>query len=1111
MDIQSLIKEANSVGISLFIKNGKLGYKTYEKLSDRSILGKISNQKSNIISYLEQQNTEVTSEVPVSLPQRRIWLAELFKSEDGLHNIPIRLRLSNHWDFKRLEQAIASLVVKHEILRTCYYEKNNEVYQKVEADPQLHIEHHDCFVLDENEVERQVADFFNYSFSLQDQLPIRVGFFKTCQQFELCLLFHHIALDDTACQIFMKQMFDIYQGNTQQPLQYQYRDYAIWQIQHIQSADFQHHAKTLCNRLQGAPQLHRLQLLKPHNQDTRSLAKNLPIEIPLRLSREIKDHCQTARITEFSFYHTTLALLIGHWSKTDEVMLGTPIIHRPTASMTKVLGCFLNLMPIRHQFDDSTNFTELSSYIQEKQNEVMRYQDVPFEYLLKQLKPSRQPYVNPLFQIFVSSHTADDLQDENEQDYLLVNSSQCTSKYDLTLKIVIHPKNTTILWQYREDLFSAEYMKMMSESFVPMLQSLLENKEQSINTALSSIQYPRLAQLKSSCSKSADNLLTCIANHAQTQPNRVAIRCQQQQLNYQSVQTKLEALSQHMVLLGLKSGDRLGLMLTRNCNMVIAMLAALRLGLVYIPMDPEYPKKRLKYIAEKAQCKLILKDDDFTLDNQMTHQTLSEQMLRQPMPSQILPDAPSSNDLAYAIFTSGSTGQPKGVMINQHNLANFLTSMVTQLNITSDDALLAITPISFDISVLELFVPLMAGGEVVIAPQQQRDGLSLKQQLNTNNITIMQATPAGWQSLLDAGWNGSKTLKALSGGERLPTTLATELNGKVKCLWNMYGPTEATVWATSYLVEPKQHLEIPLGQPINNSSIHILDELGKHCPPQMRGEIVIVGDCVGQGYIDLADETATRFITLLTEDGPKRAYRTGDIGYIDCNNTLFCLGRNDHQVKVRGFRIELQEIEKQLQQLANLGKVCVVVHLMPNGSQKLIAYCATHNAELNSEELLYQLRNILPPYMVPDFIVSLDNLPLTLSGKIDRNYLAMLPPQNASETLQPPTNEQEYQLVEMWQALLNVSEIGINCNFFSLGGDSISAIKLASQLQKQGFNVSSVMIFQHQTIKDLAKSLIQSSASTTDLINEQNLLGVEVVGDAISEADLKSLLEEFTS
>lgn len=1112
MDIQSLISEANSIGISLFVEDGKLGYKTNEKLTDRSILKKISNRKSNIISYLEQQHNATTNEIPASLSQKRIWLAEQFQPEERLHNIPIRLRFSSHWDFKRLEQAIISLVAKHEILRTCYYEKNNEIFQDVKSNPSFHVEQYDCSTFDEGKVDKEIHAFFNCRISLQEQLPIRVGFFKASRHVDLCLLFHHIALDESACQAFLKQMIDIYQNITQAPLQCQYRDYAIWQNKHIQNSDFQFHAKTFCESLRGASQLHQLPLLKPHNKDTRSLAKSLQIEIPSQLARKIKEQCQSKRVTEFSFYHTTLALLVSHWSKTNEVMLGTPIIHRPTASMTEVLGCFLNLMPIRHQFDVHSDLTELFTYIKDKQTDVMRYQDVPFEYLLKELKPSRQPYINPLFQIFISSHVVnDELEDKNTQDFLSINTSQCSSKYDLTLKVVTSTNNTTILWQYREDLFCAELMKVMSDSFVPMLHSLLSNEEQDINTALSKIQYPQLTYLKSQNEIPSDNLLTCIATHAKTQPDRIALRCQLQQLDYQSVQTKLEALSQHMMQLGLKSGDHIGLMLTRNCNMVIAMLAALRLGLVYIPMDPEYPKKRLQYIAEKGRCKLILIDGDFTLDTHIKHKVLNEKMLSHPQLPKLLPEAPISTDLAYAIFTSGSTGQPKGVMINQGNLANFLTSMVTKIEITGKDSLLAVTPISFDISVLELFAPLMAGGEVVIAPQQQRDGLSIKRLLDTHQITLMQATPAGWQSLLDAGWNGKQNLKALCGGERLSTTLAAELDSKAQSLWNMYGPTEATVWATCHLVQAEQSQEVPLGQPIHNSSIYILDEFGRPCPPQMRGEIVIVGDCVGQGYIDLEDETANRFISLKTEFGIQRAYRTGDLGYIDSNNTLFCLGRNDHQVKIRGFRIELQEIEKQLQQLSSLIKVCVVVHTMPNSSQKLIAYCETTDTEINNENILYQLRDILPPYMIPDYIVNIEQFPLTPSGKVDRNYLAQLSPGSETDTLLAPTNAQEQQLLEMWQKLLNVTEIGINSNFFSLGGDSISAVKLVAQLQEKGFSVSSVLIFQHQTIKELAKNLNPHLSPAVDLIDEQSLHGVEVIGDTVSEADLRSLLEEFAS
>lgn len=1111
MDIQSLIQEADSAGVSLFIEDGKLGYKTNRRLKDRSILSRISGRKSHIIAYLEgQQAARLSGDAPASLSQKRIWLTQQLQPGTTDFNIPMWIRFDNSWDTHELETTIRNLISSHEIFNTCYYEKDDEVYQRVQSDLVLTVEHHQCTQSSEQDLAEQVQTFSAYSFELEADMPVRVAFFHTATGCDLCLLFHHIALDETACQTFVAQLFASHQQHTTPSRTEQYRDYALWQKQHLTSPAFQRHATAFIETLRGAPQLHRLPLKAPHAQNTRSTAQTIPVTIPDALADSVKHLCQEARITEFSFYHTVLAILLGHWSKVDDVMFGTPVIHRPTANMDQVLGCFLNLLPLRHQLDYNWSFAELIEYIKGKQNALMRYQDVPFEYVLEQLKPARQPYVNPLFQILVSNHTSTDQANSDSQSWSFVSSAQATSKYDLTLKIVTAPNEARILWQYREDLFSSELMTMMSDSLVPLLTQLMNTREQTLKHALTEIKYPTLAQLTSTQNAPKRTLLGALAEHAQHQPHAIALRCHQQQISYESLNNQINLLAQNLLNQGLKQGDHLGLMLERHCDMVIAMLAALRLGLIYIPMDPDYPQQRLEYIALKGQCKLILCEHTQQLSGTFAQMTLDE-LRAQPVAPTDLDLLPESDQLAYIIFTSGSTGQPKGVKINHGNLDNFLTSMVTQLSLTRHDTLLAVTPISFDISVLELFAPLMAGGEVVIAPQQQRDGLSLKQQLNTLPITVMQATPAGWQSLLDAGWEGKPTVRALSGGERLPTTLAQALNGKVACLWNMYGPTEATVWATCQLVDPNTSQDIPLGQPINDCAIHILDEQGNPCPPQMRGEIVIAGACVGQGYVGLASQTAERFITLDSPQGPVNAYRTGDLGYINCEGELYCLGRNDHQVKIRGFRIELQEIERQLQQLAALEKVCVVVHTMPNGSQKLIAYFADPTQTQDCEQLQFQLRQVLPAYMVPDFIIAMDKLPLTPSGKIDRNHLASLEPSPEYNQLVPPANDQEQQLLELWKSLLNLSDIGTNCNFFALGGDSITAIKLVSQLQTLGLNANSGHIFQHQTIKDLAQSLIPNSTPNTVLASEQQLHGVEVIGDAVSEADLQSLFDEFES
>jgi amino acid adenylation domain-containing protein len=510
---------------------------------------------------------------------------------------------------------------------------------------------------------------------------------------------------------------------------------------------------------------------------------------------------------------------------------------------------------------------------------------------------------------------------------------------------------------------------------------------------------------------------------------------------------------------GIGRGALVGLCVQRSADMVAAQLAVLTAGAAYVPLDPAYPADRLAYMAQDARLALLItesslvpalswpRDRSLLLD--------SDRALIDAHPASTpAPDAERDarpEDPAYVIYTSGSTGKPKGVAVPHRAVVNFLLSMAREPGLTAQDRLVAVTTLSFDIAVLELLLPLTVGAQVVLASREQaQDGRALRQLLENSDATVMQATPTTWRMLIDAGWQGGPTFKALIGGEALPPDLAAQLLQRTGQLWNMYGPTETTVWSTCWRVENPER-GISIGRPIDNTSVTILDEQRRPCPIGVAGEICIGGDGVALGYLHRPELTAERFIADPAQPG-SRLYRTGDRGRWRHDGLLEHMGRLDFQVKVRGYRIELGEIEANLASHPQVAHAVVIVREDSPGDARLVAYYAPRDdAVIEARTLREHMRAALPEYMVPQHFVSLPSIPLLPNGKIDRKSLPA-PSVSLSQETRPadarPLDQKEQAVAAIWARLLGVSAIERSDNFFDLGGHSLLALQAVSEIRR---------------------------------------------------------------
>jgi amino acid adenylation domain-containing protein len=546
-------------------------------------------------------------------------------------------------------------------------------------------------------------------------------------------------------------------------------------------------------------------------------------------------------------------------------------------------------------------------------------------------------------------------------------------------------------------------------------------------------------------------------------------------LTYGELNSRAEQLAGFLVKNGVAPGHIVPLVLERSIEMVVSMLAVLKAGGAYLPLDPAYPKERIDFILAEADPRVVLTMQRFAVGFGATKARIlcvdSDWKMIGQGSAALSQIKPSSADLAYLIYTSGSTGKPKGVQIPHRAVVNFLKSMQRKPGFTAADRLLAVTTLSFDIAGLEIFLPLVTGGRVVVASHEATtNGFRLARLIEDEGITAMQATPGTWRLLLDAGWKPSPTLKMMCGGEAFPRDLADELLKGSDDLWNMYGPTETTIWSAVSRVEAGTS-PVRVGPPIDNTQFYVLDANLEPQPLGIPGELLIGGDGLARGYFKRDALTADKFVPDPFRGNGARMYRTGDLVRLLPNGLLEFLGRLDHQVKIRGFRVELGEIEAVLMKHASVREAVVIVH-EERGSKNLVAYYTSMDGHSeDAANLRAFLSTLLPAYMTPAFFVHLDQIPRTANGKLNRNALPKIETAQAAVTrkIRPARNEREEKLLSICSEVLSLDQIGIEDNLFELGADSIQIFRIVARANRSGIKLTAQQILQSPSVQALAE------------------------------------------
>ena len=561
-----------------------------------------------------------------------------------------------------------------------------------------------------------------------------------------------------------------------------------------------------------------------------------------------------------------------------------------------------------------------------------------------------------------------------------------------------------------------------------------------------------------------------VRNH----PSRIAAEFQGQRLTYEELDIASNRLAHLLQKKGVKADVLVGLCVERSLGMLIGLLGILKAGGAYVPLDPSYPADRIQYVLGDADAKVLVTETALLQALPKTSAQilcLDDSTLHEQSPGSVQSDATADN-LAYVIYTSGSTGKPKGVQLEHRSVVNFLCSMQKEPGLDSTDALVAVTTLSFDIAGLEMYLPLISGARVVIASRESTyDGRLLSQLLSRSGATVMQATPATWRLLLESGWKGNRKLKVLVGGEALPAELAQQLSTLCGPVWNMYGPTETTIWSSVYRVQGNEDRILPIGHPIANTSLYILDEQRHPVALGKEGELYIGGEGLARGYFRRPELTAEKFVDDPFRPG-QRMYRTGDLARFRNDGNVEFLGRIDHQVKVRGFRIELGEIEAVLEQHPAVRRAVVTAQGENSGEKRLVAYVVSHPDEIvTSADLRQRVKQQLPDYMIPAAFVQLATLPLTPNGKVDRKALPQPSPLDfdTSTSYVAPRDPVELKLANIWEEVLGAHPIGVKTSFFDLGGRSLLAARMFMKISRElRQDLPLSLLFQAPTIEQLA-------------------------------------------
>ena len=1009
--------------------------------------------------------------LPASFAQQNLWFLDQMTPWNAAYNIPATVHIRAALDPLVLRQCFQEMVQRHETLRTTFALVDEQLMQVIAPALTLPLAEKDFRDIPHAEREMRARHWIEEEaarpFDLANGPLLRLTLLHLDEQeYVLVLVMHHCVSDGWSISLFFRELSTLstaFAAGLLSPLPElpaQYADFAVWQRERVRGTLLETQLAYWRRQLADAPPTLELPLDYPRPATFTRQGATYIFDVPGALTEALKAFSQREGVTLYTTLVAAFLTLLYRHSGQDDLVIGTAIAERQLPEVQGLLGIFLNTLALRVDFSDNPATRVLLQRVHDVALDAYANQDVPFELLVQDLHLDRSASQNPLFQVALM---LDPPAPRLAHGWTLTRMVTGTgaSKFDLSLELDELPTGLVGHLEYSTDLFDESTIVRMAEHWQVLLAGMVADPAQPV------AQLPLLTVEESHQLFHAWNqaqkpyprdacLHQLFTEQAERTPQAIAAVFGKHSLTYGELNTHANQLAHYLQTLGVGADTLVAICIERSLEMLVGLLAILKAGGAYVPLDPTYPAERLAFMLEDAGVAVLLTQQDLVAQlpvKQARVVCLDTDVEQFAQLSQANPTAlVTPENLCYIIYTSGSTGRPKGVQIPHRAVVNFLHSMSQEPGFTAQDRLVAVTTLSFDIAGLELYLPLLVGARLFIASREEAtSGTALAEILERSGATMMQATPITWRILLANNWHGKADLKALCGGEALSMELVRELLPRVGSLYNMYGPTETTIWSTLQKIEPEDST-ISIGRPIANTSIAILDKHDQPAPIGVIGELYIGGDGLAQGYLNRPELTAERFLWLtFAGQEQKRLYRTGDLARYRTNGTIELIGRVDHQIKLRGFRIELGEIEAVLAQHSTVQQAVALVREDIPGDQRLVAYILPRGQQTISTSVLRQhaLKH-LPNYMVPSALVILEQFPQTPNGKVDRRALPV-PEQdkpNANDTFVAPRTELEEMIASVWTRVLGVAQVGIHENFFALGGHSLLALQAAARLRQ---------------------------------------------------------------
>lgn len=1067
----------------------------YKYDSIRALADFVDNQvHSNKNCLPEIQKTNAQDFYPLSSGQKRIYYACKMAGNDSIvYNTPGAILVASKLSKEKVESAFRDIINSQSIFRTVFVIKNEEVKQKILDNVDFAVE---SFNNTSSEIDSLVNNFAT-PFDLEKAPLLRVEI-HYIDNSQTLLLFdsHHIIMDGTSLGLLIKSFCEIYNGNNFNTPIIEYKDYSVWENNLVNSSTINSYENYWINKLKNS-ELSSLNLPYDYSSSSMSyvgdkLVKELDkvfFDQTLSLARELN-------VSPYMLLISVLFILLYKYTGQNDILVGSPFANRFNEEMQNIMGMFVNNIVINSYIDSSVSFKEFLNMQKEQITNDLDNGIYPYDLLVKKLNiPS---YTN-LFDVMFTYQNA-------EKNNILINNTTGKILYAYTnitkfnLSFEINPNDYSFTIEYKTDLFKRNTIEGFYNHYINLLREIQNNPDITIKdiSVFSKTEKEQLlygfndTKMDYSSDKTISELFE---KQVEKTPDTTALIFEDISFTYRELNEKANQLAHYLRSNGIKNGNIVGIMLNRSPELIISMLAILKSGAAYLPIDPTYPENRINYIISDSNIDTLITSSNLNNEFIEVNNTITADLTNTDIFSnnntENLSNINIPEDTAYVIYTSGSTGNPKGVSISHKNVNNFIATVSRKINFLGN--IVSVTTFCFDIFVLESLLPLQIGQTVVLASDEEQNS---PQKLNTlcmkYNVSMLQTTPSKMSLLLyDTSLEFIKNLKVVMvGGEPFPSNLLELLKSIATAkIYNMYGPTETTVWST--IKELSNTDTITIGKPIGNTQVYILDSDNNLVPIGVPGSLYIGGDGVSKGYLHKPELTSEKFINNPFIDNDV-IYNTGDLARWTTDGEIICLGRSDFQVKLRGLRIELEEIENNIENFPNISKAIVCIKTDSFGRQFICAYF-TATTKVSVPKLRAFLNNYLPSYMIPSYYSQLSSFTYTPNGKIDRKKLPEPVFNTSSKELIAPSTETEKKLSEIFEKLLKISPISVDDNFFEIGGDSLLALKLQIELLKLGFSIPFADIYKYNSVRQLATHMdsLNSSTNIAKILNADDFKDID--------------------